>query len=363
MPPKPPHLLVALSANGFGHVAQTSIVLTELRRIVPDLRLTIQSGYESSRIALKIDEPFDRVAVEHDFGFIMQQSAMAVDLEASIAAYRRIGAEWDALVGAQAKLLTDRHVDLVLSNISFIALAGARRAGIPGVALASLDWADLLGRLAPGRRELVEILPRMADAYHHADLVLQPFPCVPMTGARHREETPPLAEIGRNRRAEVAARFGVADGERLIMVALGGLGDAPPVEHWPEAPGIRWIVPHRPAGANRLLALDELDMPWVEALCSSDAFIGKPGYGSSANAAANAKPFLFTQRGDWPEEPYVVDWLQQHTNCREIAMDRLWAGDVLADLAALWAAPARPPVSADGGRIAAERLAGLLGRG
>src|SRR5688500_5201114 len=108
MPPKPPHLLVAISANGFGHVAQTSIVLSALRRMVPDMRLTVQSGLERSRIALKGDEPFDRNAVDHDFGFIMERSARTVDLEASIAAYRRIGTQCDALVAEQAQSLTDR---------------------------------------------------------------------------------------------------------------------------------------------------------------------------------------------------------------------------------------------------------------
>jgi len=38
------HLLVDISFHGFGHLSQTAPVLNALRRLIPDLRLTVRSA-------------------------------------------------------------------------------------------------------------------------------------------------------------------------------------------------------------------------------------------------------------------------------------------------------------------------------
>ncbi len=50
----------------------------------------------------------------------------------------------------------------------------------------------------------------------------------------------------------------------------------------------------------------ELRLSVMDVLGSRDAILGKPGYGTFAEAACNGKPVLYVSRGDWPEEPALT---------------------------------------------------------
>ncbi len=70
---------------------------------------------------------------------------------------------------------------------------------------------------------------------------------------------------------------------------------------------------------------------------------------------------LYLPRGDWAEEPYLVDWLEREGRCREIDRTALASGRFVSDLRALLAQPEKPRARATGGSEAAEILVGLLG--
>ncbi len=59
---------------------------------------------------------------------------------------------------------------------------------------------------------------------------------------------------------------------------------------------------------------------------------------------------------DWPEEPYLVKWLERHGRCMGIDRSRLAQGEVLEHLETLWALPSPPPVVPSGITQAAEYL-------
>ena len=70
--------------------------------------------------------------------------------------------------------------------------------------------------------------------------------------------------------------------------------------------------------------------------------MGKPGYGTFAEAACNGTPMLYARRPDWPEQEALIPWLQAHAVCREVEESALQVGDLGADLAALWQQPVPP---------------------
>jgi hypothetical protein len=58
-------------------------------------------------------------------------------------------------VDREARLLAELQPDLVLSDVAYLPLAGAARAGIPALAMCSLNWAELFAHFfaaSPGRR-------------------------------------------------------------------------------------------------------------------------------------------------------------------------------------------------------------------
>jgi hypothetical protein len=358
--PREPHILATITANGFGHAVQTGAVLRALRRRRPGLRLTVQTAIAPARIREIAPAPFELAAADHDFGVVIR-SATELDLPATRAAHARLLRDWDGLAEAQAERVRAVGADLVLANVSFLAVEGAARAGVPAAALACLTWSDILRGLFPEGDPARGPLDRMEAAYGLAALFLQPAPSMPTAAPVAPLAIGPISSRGRDRRAEIGARLGLAPGERLVLVALGGMGDAPPVAAWPDDPRLRWLVPDGTPPGPRGATLGALGLDWPDAVASVDAFVGKPGYGSVANVAVHGTPFLFMTRGDWPEEPPLVDWLHRNASAREIPRERLWTGALGGDLEALWAQPARPRLEPTGAEEAAEAILRLLG--
>ncbi len=138
------HLYVALSGHGFGHLAQVAPVLNEWRRRWPEARLTVQSVLPKRVLRERIIGPFTLVVGAADFGMVMVD-ALAVNVAASLAAYRAFHAEWEARLAWQEDVLRQAAPDVLLADVPYLTLAAAARLNIPALALCSLNWADVLG--------------------------------------------------------------------------------------------------------------------------------------------------------------------------------------------------------------------------
>lgn len=101
-------------------------------------------------------------------------------------------------------------------------------------------------------------------------------------------------------------------------------------------------------------------MPFIDVLASCDVLLTKPGYGAFTEAVCNGVSVLYVARRDWPEEPYLVAWLQQFGQCQEIQPRQLEAGDFGAELALLLGSLPRRGVEFTGAAAVAEVLASYL---
>lgn len=352
-----PHLFVALSGHGLGHLAQTAPVLNALRRQLPPLRLTIQSSLSAETLDRRIDGDFELIPQAADFGMIMA-NAVTVLAEESRAAYRAFHGNWDIHLARQIDLLERFAPDLVLANIPYLPLAAARQLNIPSLALCSLNWADILRGYCTDSEELESLRHTLLEAYESAALFLRPEPSMPMPDLRNTRPIGPIADLGRVRRAEIDDRLGLTGNETLVLVSLGGIAMRLPMERWPLIPDLCWLVPEawdirRPDTRSR----EELaDISYVDLLRSSDALLTKPGYGSFTEAACNGIPVLYVERGDWPEEPYLTRWLQENATALKIDRRRLETGDLQESLSDLITRPPKPMPEPAGIQEAADCL-------
>jgi hypothetical protein len=352
-----PHLVVSISGHGFGHVAQTAPILNLLQQRMPKLRITVRSAVPLLHLRSRIHAPFAHMSVEGDIGMVMS-SALDVLAEESRAAYRAFHADWDARVANEAGLLRELGADLVLSNVGYLPLAGAQRAGIPNAALCSLNWADIYRHYCGDEG----IAARMDDCYANAEAFLRATPGMVMDNLPNLIPVPPIAGIGTNRRAELDDRLKLPSGEKLALVSLGGIASRVPIERWPRIPGVRWLVQENwQIDHPDAIILETLQMSFSDLLASSDALICKPGYGSFVEAASCGVPVLYVPRPDWPEATALIEWLQQHGPCREVSRTELEQGTIDDALEEIWNAPRPKPVIPEGANQVAEWLAERLG--
>ena len=129
----------------------------------------------------------------------LMHDAVRIDHEASAAAYRAFHADWSARVAAEAGMLTSLAPDLVFANVSALPLAGARRAGIPALAMCSLNWADQFAFLFGDAAWARAIHAELQDAYANADAFLRCTPAAPMPALSNAIAVPPVARVGHRR--------------------------------------------------------------------------------------------------------------------------------------------------------------------
>ena len=356
-----PTLFVAISSHGFGHLAQTAPVVGALRRRLPSLRVVVQMAAPKELLAGFFPFPFEHLSRTADVGMLMS-SSLDVRVEESAAAYLDFHRDWEERVERQAELLRRYHADLVLANVPYLLPAAAERLNIPAVVLCSLNWRDIYAAYCGSYPGSAAILRQMEEAYRSARLFLQPTPSMEMAWLSNRRPIGPVARRGRDRREEVEWRLRLEPGQRLVLLSFGGIASTLPVADWPAFPGIQFVISGgEVVERTGFHSFETLGMPYIDLLCSVDALITKPGYGSFAEAACNGTPVLYVPRDGWPEAACLTTWLKEVLPCREISRAAFEKGTFVDELLSLFREPPAVPVEPSGVDEAAEALATLLG--
>ena len=354
------HLLVDISSHGFGHVAQTAPVVNELVRRILGLRVTLRTTAPHFLLQKRFNCNFRHIPVALDFGMKMA-NAVEVQVEESAAAYRAFHAGWEEKTEREAQAMRALQPDLLLANVPYLSLAAAHVAEVRAVGMCCLNWADIYRHYCAGDAASRTIHAQMLVAYNSAEYFLRVRPSMPMPDFSNTRDINPIARVGCNQRMSLAEKLCLGEAEKLVLVSMGGMEFRLPVERWPQLPNVRWIIPQEwQVQRSDMASFESLDLPFSDVLASCDAVLTKPGYGTFAEAACAGVPVFYVSRRDWPEEPYLVQWLEEHGVCLEVQRDALHAGDLGGILDQLWAMP-RPTVPVPSGiSEAADYLAALL---
>jgi hypothetical protein len=339
-----PHLFVDISSHGFGHLAQAAPVLNELTRLLPLLRLTVRSGLPMEKLRASVLGDFKHIAQRSDFGFVMLD-AVRIDAAASAAAYRQQHTDWAQRVADEAGKIAGLHPDLVLSDVSYLPLAGAALAGIRSLSMCSLNWADLFAHFFGAEAWSAPIHREILAAYNSAECFLRLTPGMPMCELSRVKAIAPVAALGRDCRIPLREKLACTNDEKVVLIAFGGIDKQVPVEQWPRSLGVRWLVPQRwGVDQGNVSSFELLGLTFPDLLRSVDAVLTKPGYGTFTEAACNGTPVLYLRRDDWPEQDVLIDWLKINARCCEIGAEALKSGFMRDALDKVWqqAAPAQP---------------------
>jgi hypothetical protein len=234
---------------------------------------------------------------------MVMANALHVQVNESALAYSFLHKHWNQRVYDAAARLLALEPTLLLSNIPYLSIAAASKAGIPAIAMSSLNWADVFyhycGHL-PGAKAIWQ---QMVDAYATAYTFLQLAPAMPMPSIHNGQALGPVALVGRDRRVELRRRFGWDTDDIIALLALGRTPIELPITQWPSVGRVRLVVasefefshPHVRSAAD-------VEYPFIDLVRSSDVVISKPGYGLVTESACNGVPIVLVSRPGWPEE-------------------------------------------------------------
>ena len=349
------HLLVAVTSHGFGHLAQVAPVVNTLLQRAPRTRVTLLSDLPEWLLRQRVRTDFALVRRAPDFGLLMN-SALEIDLTASANAYADLHRRWEQQVCEEARRLRQLKPDLLLADVPYLTLAGAQRAGIPAIALCSLNWAEIYRYFFARRREAPRILAEMEAAYNSALYFLRPQPAMPMQELRNTLSIGAIAAQGTNRRATLTKLFGLDPQKKLVLVTLGGVDMRLDIDRWPGRQNIHWLVSETwGIGHADASPYERAGVPFTDLIASCDAVLGKCGYNTVTECVACGTPLMFVPRADWPEQASLLEWLDGHRGGLPVAAERLVSGRFADLVEAAGALPMRRGVF-DG----ADQAAGLL---
>jgi hypothetical protein len=347
---RPPHLLVALSSHGFGHLSQAAPVINQLRELIPGLRLTIRAAFPAEQIQKRIFNPDVLQPFADDFGMVMRD-ALTVNLGASLHAYQTFHASLPEKIELLSKELLEQKVDLVLADIPYLTLAAAQKVGIPSVALCSLNWADILEHALflttanqpentaaqqPISPELArvgaEIIREIRDIYQKTNCFLLPTPSMPIPTLTNTLAIGPVCTPGVKRREALTLNTQVAEDGWFVLVGMGGMPLDIKLDAWPTymlGKPLHYIVADKIAQDSshpQVIAETQTGLSYSDLVASVDLILTKPGYGMFVEAAAAGVPVLYVERRAWPEAQALTNWLQTVAHCTEISTEVLHRG-------------------------------------
>jgi hypothetical protein len=250
-------------------------------------------------------------------------------MEATARRYATFHAQWPQLLEREKRALRDIRPDLVIANVPYLTLAAAQQLAIPNLVYCSLNWAEIYQHFFAERPESRAILATMLAAYNGASCFLQPAPSMRMPGIRNGVAVGPVARLGKDVSATLRAELALDRATVLGLFSVGGMAIGAPCDSWPRLPGLHLLVPEAWHSTHPdTSTLETLGYTFADLMRSCDVLITKPGYGSFVEAACLGTPVLYLPRPDWPEAPILIDWLEQHGVCMELAHAAFQAGEL-----------------------------------
>ena len=221
----------------------------------------------------------------------------------------------DFLVRNEVTWLKEARIDLVISDITPVAIQTARAAGIPGFGVSNFTWDWIFEPLFDGVDDqgVVKTLRQMmAMATTNFRL---PFSS-PDTFPYGSLDSPLLVRSTRKTRDEARRHYGFAEKIPYVLITFGGiegpvkdmsrLRDFQPLHFLYSAKGPECAPPNRqglfrhPEITNLwILRRDDLYHP--DLVNAVDCVVTKPGYGILSECMATATPILLDTRDDFRE--------------------------------------------------------------
>jgi L-arabinokinase len=360
-----------ISGHGFGHASRQIEIINALAARRPDIGIFIRSSAARRLFDRTIARPFDLDDRPNDTG-VVQLDSLHLDAAATIAEAREFYRTLDGRAAAEAALLRDRDVRLVIADAPPLACEAAARAGIASIVVANFTWDWIYAEYAEQLDAAPDLIPIIESAYRKATAAWR----LPMHGGFAAFQTivdvPFVARHARRDRGResVLGALGLPTDRPLALVSFGGygvrdlpLGHLDCLQDWTIV--LTGSEPD-PGPASRVRIVEERELyehglRYEDLVAACDVVVTKPGYGIVSECIANDTALVYTSRGRFAEYPVLVQEMPKYLRCAYIDHASLLGGRWLAALNAAIGAPSPPErPRTDGADVIADMIAALV---
>lgn len=300
-----------ISSHGYGHAAREAAIMAALKSRSSNISISIYtetpvSFFRQSRIT-----EFQYHVVKTDIGLV-QSSPFQSDLAATIRRLKEWNESFEACSSEMAASLNKSHTDLVISDISPLGIASARKAGIPGILIENFTWDWIYEPFLPDYPELKLIIEEFRVVYESADFHLQLEPVCRLS-EKSSLTIPLVSRPPLKSRTETRHVLGILPDQRLGIISMGGIRipDNVRVAVLGNFESVTTV-------GNLIQIPHESDFYHPDLVTAADFVIGKAGYSLIAEVITQGKPFGYINRSDFRESPCLDQFLRKFPNTVEV---------------------------------------------
>ncbi|MGE5820920.1 MAG: glycosyltransferase family protein [Deltaproteobacteria bacterium] len=347
-----------ISGHGYGHAVRSSQVIEALKQASPKLDIYVRTTAP--------EWLFPPVTYLHraiDVG-VVQKDSLSMDLAATLKACQHLHQRAPEIVAEELGYINRSEVRLILGDIPPLCFEIATRANIPSIAITNFTWDFIYRAYLKQYPDFLPLGAQMQRCYSQASLALAlPYSCKLDVFPR-REEIPWIARVSPLSRDEARQKFSLPRSAAIVLLSFGGLG----FNHlrWEElkkASEYYFVASGKVMRENgNLRIVPDAQRNYADLIRAADVIVTKPGYGIVADAISHQVPVLYTDRGEFPEHPKLVEALQACATAEFIPQADLFAGKLAPYLSRILnRARNQSRVRLNGATVAAEKILSLLG--
>lgn len=296
-----------LSSHGYGHAVRSTELLTELAQREPDWKIFIVTGAPEFLFhsILQRENVFLRRAVT-DFGLV-QHDPRRFSLSETATKLEALLTDHGSIIERESSFLERECIDAIYCDIPFLPFEAAARKKIPSIGLGNFSWDWIYNYYSNYNPVFSRAAQLAASCYHRCTLYLE-LPASPVPEPfKLIQKIPLICRRHTLTRETSRSRLGITADRRAFLVGFSALELAPSAREKLAALQNTLFLTAKPLqlGIPNEINIDPTAFPFPDLVNSADGLITKPGYGIVSDAIAAGIPLLYTDRGDFPEIPYL----------------------------------------------------------
>lgn len=314
-----PALYAAITNHGFGHATRSAAVLADLQRRCPDLQLIIVTTAPQWLLDKYLESDYIYRPRILDVGAV-QSDSFSIDRDATLRSLNQLRERANTLIQEELACIQDHQVSLIYGDIPPMVGYIAEATDLPCWMSSNFGW-DLIYQ--EWGEDFTETVDWVQTGFSKCDRLFRlPFH-EPMPAFKQSEAVGLTGGRSRFTEAELREKFQIqTERDRIIMLTFGGYGISNlPYENLSHFPNWQFITfdAAAPTHYDNLLKLDGKAIRPVDVMPLCGRLIGKPGYGTIAEAMLHDIPTVLLPRAGFAEAQYLVEGVINYSSHQLLA--------------------------------------------
>ncbi|ASV11143.1 sugar kinase [Leptospira santarosai] len=328
-----------VSGHGFGHISRSMEIVLHLLRSFPDLEIDLVTVRENFLSTLSLSEEdsnnLKRLRVRNktvDVGMI-QKDSLSIDIGATVETIKEFDLQKRYIQISEIDSCLDFETELIISDSASLPFMIANKINIPSLFVGNFTWDFIYSGYSKESPVFERTAKILYEEYYHATFgLLLPFSC-PAPSLADRKQ---IGLIGRrpylNKKA-AKEFFQLPSNKIHLLFSFGAYGVETSRFHWECFDSEKYTIilsgtdfdftriPNKQKdGIIRFSGIHYPDL-----LTACDYVITKPGYGIMSESVYAKTPLLYTDRGNFPEVPYLHRSLNEEIPSAFISNEELFS--------------------------------------